>query len=150
MVVVIVNDRWLKVQHPGALSGKLSDFAGLIYFPLFIATLIEVAGWASRRPRWSVTPRLVAGVAMVTGTIFSLAKLTSWGATAYRTVFGVVWWPVDAMQSLFDGNGWPPLGRLGLTQDATDLIALPCLVIPVLIARQVSGTRVASENVTQA
>ncbi len=100
MGVVIINDRWIKIHHPGLVSGKLSDFAGLIYFPLFVATLVEVCRWAFRSKRWTVTPRFVGGVATVTGVVFTLAKVTSWGGDAYRTVFGVVWWPADAFPNL--------------------------------------------------
>ena len=146
MAVVIVNDRWVKIHHPGLLSGKLSDFAGLIYFPLFVATLVEVCRWAIRGRHWTVTPGFVGGVATVTGVIFLFAKVTSWGGDAYRAVFGLVWWPADALRSLLNGDGWPPIGRLGLTQDVSDLVALPCLVVPVLVARRVTETRGAAEQ----
>ena len=42
IAVVIFNDRYLKLHHPGIISGKLSDVGGLIYFPLFVVSLIEV------------------------------------------------------------------------------------------------------------
>ncbi len=35
LLVLILNDAWLKAAFPGVLSGKLSDFAGLLVFPLF-------------------------------------------------------------------------------------------------------------------
>lgn len=57
--IVIFNDRYLKVHHPGVVSGKLSDFAGLIYFPLFLASLIEVVRWAARHKPWMIPPRVV-------------------------------------------------------------------------------------------
>ncbi len=39
LLVLVVNDHWLKMQYPGVLTGKLSDFAGLLIFPLFLAYL---------------------------------------------------------------------------------------------------------------
>ncbi|MDP6933021.1 MAG: hypothetical protein QGG40_08885, partial [Myxococcota bacterium] len=34
LVVLVVNDHWGKGHLPAVLSGKLSDFAGLLFFPL--------------------------------------------------------------------------------------------------------------------
>lgn len=144
LAVVIVNDRWLKVHHPGIVSGKLSDFAGLVYFPLFVASAFELARWIIRRDRWMIGPRFVDTVTVITGTVFALAKIWHPWAEAYRSVFGVVWWPVDTLGSFVRGDGFAPLGRLGLVQDPTDLVALPMLCLPPLIARGVARRRQAT------
>jgi hypothetical protein len=39
LVVLIINDQYLKYQYSNWLTGKLSDVAGLIVLPLFLATL---------------------------------------------------------------------------------------------------------------
>jgi hypothetical protein len=36
ILLMAANDHYLKYQFPGALTGKLSDFCGMFYFPLFI------------------------------------------------------------------------------------------------------------------
>src|SRR5690606_8292496 len=33
--LLLLNDHWLKAAFPGSITGKLSDFAGLAFFPLF-------------------------------------------------------------------------------------------------------------------
>jgi hypothetical protein len=39
LLVLIWNDAWGKYVYPGVLTGKLSDFAGLIVFPVFCRVL---------------------------------------------------------------------------------------------------------------
>ncbi|HET7846788.1 MAG TPA: hypothetical protein VFL72_04790, partial [Acidimicrobiia bacterium] len=39
VLTLLINDHVLKGNAPGWLTGKLSDFAGLLFFP-FLATLI--------------------------------------------------------------------------------------------------------------
>ena len=37
LIILIVNDHYLKPEFPGIITGKLSDFAGLYIFPLFFS-----------------------------------------------------------------------------------------------------------------
>lgn len=141
LVTVILNDRVLKLHCAGVVSGKLSDVAGLIYFPLFVATIVELARRLIGRKSWASSPRLVGIVTLITGIVFTLAKIWALWADAYRNTFGAVWWPFDAARSLIGGDGWPPLGRLHLVQDWTDLVALPALLVPIFVARRVAATR---------
>jgi len=144
MLVVIFNDRYLKVYHAGFVSGKLSDFTGLIYFPLFLVSVAEISLWirarlsksSNHQGNWQLGSGAVDSIVAVTGIIFTLAKLWDPAAIGYSVVFGVVWWPVDALASLSGGAGWPPVGRLSLTQDPLDLVALPMLLVPMLIVRR--------------
>lgn len=39
MAIMALNDHWAKYAFPGLLTGKLSDFAGVFYFPLFLCAL---------------------------------------------------------------------------------------------------------------
>ena len=39
VVVLVVNDYWAKGVFGNVVTGKLSDFAGLIVFPVVIATI---------------------------------------------------------------------------------------------------------------
>lgn len=34
-----LNDHVLKYRYPGMITGKLSDFTGIFYFPIFLAAL---------------------------------------------------------------------------------------------------------------
>ncbi|MGE3974421.1 MAG: hypothetical protein AB7F59_07850 [Bdellovibrionales bacterium] len=35
-----LNDHFLKAAYPGLVTGKLSDFAGVFYFPIFFCAVI--------------------------------------------------------------------------------------------------------------
>lgn len=52
IVVLVVNDHLLKQTFPGAITGKLSDFSGLYFFPFLIAIglsfLLRLAGQQRR------------------------------------------------------------------------------------------------------
>ena len=105
--LMALNDHWLKGGRllPPVVTGKLSDFAGLFFFPLLVvSTLAGLCALARRRlPRG-------AGVTIVlaTGLAFALANLEP------------------------GFNGW--LGSwFGQKQlDPTDLIALPSLLASLL------------------
>jgi hypothetical protein len=46
VLVMLINDWYLKQTYPGFISGKLSDFTGLFAFPFFIAALFPGrTGW---------------------------------------------------------------------------------------------------------
>lgn len=47
IIVLAVNDHYLKQHHPSWLTGKLSDFAGLLIFPMFLQFLFpKLDKWA--------------------------------------------------------------------------------------------------------
>ncbi len=39
-----INDHWLKFHFPGFLTGKISDFCGVFYLPIFLLALSVGAG----------------------------------------------------------------------------------------------------------
>jgi len=48
---LVANDHLLKRAYPSVLTGKLSDFAGLFFFPFLLTALFGLAGLALvRRP----------------------------------------------------------------------------------------------------
>lgn len=53
LATLIINDRWLKQAHPGWVTGKLSDFAGIA-----VVSLLLLAALPQRR-------RLVAGAVVI-------------------------------------------------------------------------------------
>jgi hypothetical protein len=71
VVVLIVNDHLLKGGPwlPSWLTGKLSDFAGLFFFPLLLVAIAQ--GLAGPRHRGA----LVAAAAAATALVFSTLKL---------------------------------------------------------------------------
>jgi len=67
MAVLLVNDHLLRRFWPSWVTGKLGDFAWLLFFPFALAWI-----WALILPR---RERLVRGLAFgITGGIFALAK----------------------------------------------------------------------------
>jgi hypothetical protein len=104
VAVLAVNDHLLKGAHllPGWLTGKLSDFAGLFFFPVLLVALARGARRLAGRAEGD--RRTLASAAVVaTGVVFTLLKLDQPFNTWMTRV-----WGVNVM-------------------DATDLWALPML-----------------------
>lgn len=100
LAVLILNDHVLKGAEllPAALTGKLSDVAGLLIAPLLLAAVVRA------RSRLSVGAAHVA-----VGAVFAALQLSPAFAGAWSGLF-------DAL-----GVGWVTW------QDPTDLLALPAL-----------------------
>jgi hypothetical protein len=109
IVLFIINDHYLKQNYPSWWTGKLSDFAGLVFAPLIFAALLA----------WIIPPhvrhqeKLVGIIAFIfTGLIFALTK-TLPQANHATTEF----W------EFFAG------GPVKMWLDPSDLLALPALLI---------------------
>ncbi len=137
LVLVILNDRVLKVHVPSAFTGKLSGFAGLVYFPLFVVSLIEGARWLVNRRRWELGQRSVVVVSVISGIIVVLIKTWSPAAEVYRSYLGVLMWPAYLPGDLIQGRGLPEIRRVGVVEDRSDLITLVALLVPVWVSRRV-------------
>lgn len=84
VALLVVNDHLLKGSGllPGWLTGKLSDVAGLFFFPVLLA---YVGG------RLSTYRRRIAQISVLcTGAAFALLKLSPWAAAVASRVWGVV------------------------------------------------------------
>lgn len=118
--VLVVNDHVLKGSGlaPGWLTGKLSDFAGLFFFPVLALAVLELATRGRIRARRAEVGALLAAA---TALGFALVKLSP-GVNAWVSA---VWGP--------------------MTLDATDLVALPSAFLGWLfLVRGRSSTRTAS------
>ncbi|WP_050701385.1 hypothetical protein [Dysgonomonas sp. BGC7] len=60
LLVLVLNDFYLKHEYGNFMTGKLSDFAGLLIFPLFIATIL---------------PKTKKYISLITGIGFFIWKL---------------------------------------------------------------------------
>lgn len=114
MVVLAVNDHVLKQAHPGPVTGKLSDLAGLVLAPAVLAVVLA----ALRVPR----PRAVAIAA--TGAGFALVK---------------TWQPAtDVANHVWSTTGaW----NTSILRDPTDLVALPALAVAGWVAVRAARPR---------
>jgi hypothetical protein len=116
IALLIVNDHVLKPTYGNWITGKLSDLAGLVFFPLLL-----VSAWELVRDRGpSRTALNVACVA--TATIFTLAKTTALGSLAFQWGLGLAQWPFRALV----GGSLAPVSHVA---DPTDLLALPSIVV---------------------
>jgi hypothetical protein len=125
VAVLLVNDHWLKPHALGSdmaalhvIAGKLSDFAGLLYFPLLLQGLVELSLGrfipALARPRHSV----LLGSALATSGIFAAIQIDGRAAHVYTQMVGGL---LDLMA--FD------VVQVHHTADPTDLIALPMVIV---------------------
>jgi hypothetical protein len=106
VALLLLNDHVLKQAGllPGWLTGKLSDVAGLFFFPILLFVAVDAMS-GRRASAGSWRPRSARIVTLVTVIVFSAVKL---------------WQPANAwMQALWGAT------RL----DASDLVALPFAVL---------------------
>jgi hypothetical protein len=105
LIVLVLNDHWAKAHWPGIVTGKLSDFAGVVVFPIVLATLfLRVRVSSDRNWAWGVG----AGAAVL---LFLTKNLDQAGADFLAGVLRVLF------------------SHSRMTADTTDLVAL--LALPV-------------------
>lgn len=116
VLLMLVNDRWLKPTFHNTVTGKLSDVAGCFFLPLFVSALL---GLAWRRP---VRMRLWWGAA-VTCAVFVPICLSSSVAAVWVAALA-------AVGSLVGLHGY------ALASDPTDLLTLPLVLAAVWYGQQ--------------
>lgn len=114
VVLLGVNDHYLKYQYPGFITGKLSDFLGLFYFPLFLSALILVITLY----RVAFTKRLLVTAIIITDVIFCSLKLNPFLSENFVNFFS---------QHFF---------KINVQNDPTDVIALFSSVLCYLFAKK--------------
>jgi hypothetical protein len=102
VVLLGINDHYLKYQYPGFITGKLSDFLGLFYFPLFVAALVLIATLY----RVAFTKKLLVTAIVLTDLVFCALKLNPFLSEQFVKFFS---------QHFF---------KISVQSDPTDLIAL--------------------------
>jgi hypothetical protein len=132
LVVLIVNDHVLKQRWPGLLSGKLSDLAGLVFLPLLIISVYELARAATRRP-WCLGDRGVLAVAATVAIGFAATKLSPAVAGGYGDMLGWLRWPLIGHWS-----------QVAISRDPTDVLCTPAAIVVWIESRrlrEVAGSR---------
>lgn len=127
---LLLNDHVWKYAFPGLITGKLSDAAGLVFFPLFLQAGIEVVQQLGGRP-WEPSRRVLWGAVLATGIVFASVQVVPAAADVYQMGLGALQWPVRALLS----GGAVPFAPVSCTPDPTDLFTLPLLVVPLLLRR---------------
>ncbi len=138
IAVLVVNDHVLKSAWPGLVTGKLSDVAGLVFFPLVLLGGYEsLAAVARRWPGPRARPLLVS--VALTGIAFALVKTAAPAADAFARVLAVGEWAIVAAVHPLTGGDVPTVVVGRVLADPTDLVALPALIVPLWIGRRRLG-----------
>jgi hypothetical protein len=132
--VLLLNDHLLKAQWPGLVTGKLSDFAGLLILPLFLhAVWIGAVRITGRVPDDHSARVALFASCLVSGLAFAAIKLSVVWNGIYGTVLAVLQWPLQAAVSASTGSGLPPVRPVVLVMDPWDLLAVAILAVPLLL-----------------
>jgi hypothetical protein len=129
LVLWAVNDHLLKDWWANALTGKLSDVAGLAVFPLLPLSVYEIVCGLRGRSPGHARAVLVASLAAVGAVMVGINTSPAWADT-YRVGLGALQWPFYCAYSGLSGAELPGLVPVVLTRDPTDLWTLPALFIP--------------------
>lgn len=132
IAVLIWNDQIGKAHYPGLLTGKLSDVAGLFFFPLFLQATWE---WLFERRGSACRPSVSAlGVAVgLTVLCFAAVQTFPPATQLYRQVFGLLHWPIGAVGEWLRNGSLPPIAMARATPDPTDLVTLPAALLGFLV-----------------
>jgi hypothetical protein len=128
--VLLLNDHVLKAAMPGVITGKLSDFAGLLFFPLLLQALFEwtllgIGAW--RGP----SLRVLACCALATGVCFTAIETCQSADELYRHVWSAMQTLPRAVIAFVLDRPAPRAVVVAHVMDAEDLIALPALAAAV-------------------
>lgn len=130
-VVLVVNDHVLKHRWPGAVTGKLSDVAGLIVLPVLLVALLEGARLVLGMQDPTGTERDLAITAALSAAGFSAVKTSTWLAAVYSDLLGWLQWPFRTSYALVSGGEAPGHTPVTVLADPWDLIALPAIGVGV-------------------
>ena len=90
MILMTLNDHWLKYEFPSFLTGKLSDFLGLYFTPLFLLALfITSARFCKIKITPSIFQRWALFFIILCDVIFILIKISPKSAEIYLQVIEV-------------------------------------------------------------
>jgi hypothetical protein len=109
ILVLLLNDHVLKALIPSVLTGKLSDFAGMFFFPFMVGAGVQGAGRLGGR-------RVGGRLALLVGFGLSAAAFG-----AFKTLPGANLWMADLLSGLL---GLP----VKIALDPSDLLALVMFV----------------------
>lgn len=111
IALLALNDHVLKTHTPGFITGKLSDFAGLYFFPFFVFALAALV-----RPATG-TRRGLAFACWATALFFVAINVSQAASDGYEQLVASIWQLLQAPR------------RIHHVADVEDLIALPMVVL---------------------
>lgn len=120
LTLLVFNDHVVKVWAPGFLSGKLSDVAGLVMFPLFLQAILEVL--RAQIGTYTGPSKAELWFAVVSTAIaFSLVQLCPTANYAYAWSVGFIRWILT--------GGFDQPHAVRSWSDPWDLMTLPVLLV---------------------
>lgn len=129
--LLLVNDHFLKGLWPGWWTGKISDFAGLIFFPLLLQGLWEVG--TVRRGGFSLSLTALVIAVGASGLVFASVEVWPLAADVAAEAGGIAQWPLHALLAAVTRSPLPGVNPVVLTADVSDLIALVALAVPLVL-----------------
>ena len=133
--LLVLNDHVLKAAFPGLITGKLSDLAGLAFFPILL-----VSGWElalALLGRWDRPSSRALTIAIgATAAAFALVKTVPVAAGAFAWGLGLAQWLLALPVRLLADGPVPPVVPTVVAVDPTDLVAIVALAIPALVGRE--------------
>jgi hypothetical protein len=130
--LLLLNDHVLKAAWPGAVTGKLSDLAGLAFFPILLLSAGELARAFGRRWRRPTVRALVIAIAVTTAG-FTLIKTVPSAAEASGWLLGLAQWLLSLPIRALVGLPLPPVAPAIVVADPTDLVALPGVTLAIWV-----------------
>lgn len=133
MGLLLLNDHVLKGRFPGVITGKLSDVAGMVFFPLLLLGLWQLGRRAAGKD-WQSTAKSALYCALATALVFAATKVSDAAGSAYAYSLGALQWPFRVLLAALQG-GRAAFGPVAHTVDPTDLLAVPFVFMAYVIAR---------------
>lgn len=142
VALLALNDHVLKAAFPGFVTGKLSDVAGMIFFPLFLASVAPIV---APRARADCT-LLVACLA--TALVFAATKTLPFANELYRVGWAGMQWPFRALRALVAQRPLPGLAKVVLVRDPSDLVAVPFVIVAYVVGARMRSTALVGSRQT--
>ena len=93
VLLTALNDHYLKYAYPSFLTGKISDFAGVFFFPIFLCALWNISrNLFSSKFHWITLRQGIIAIA-VTDLIFVMVKMVPAVTYAYIKMLGAIGYP---------------------------------------------------------
>jgi hypothetical protein len=105
MITMAINDHWGKYAYPGLLTGKISDFAGMFYFPLLLCALYCLLRNLFSEVRTYINAKMMMVCSLVSIALMLTVKLSSSADRMIEAAFAQFLFPIQ------------------LTADPTDLLS---------------------------
>jgi hypothetical protein len=134
IAVLLFNDHLLKVLTPSWATGKISDFAGLFFFPFLIGFLFQACNPKSIPSHQALLVGFFLTAAVFAG-LKTLPVANEWAAillsTLYRQPIRIAFDPTDCIALIMFLPGWMMWRKIEGHQGKKDLGKMPYLVLAV-------------------